>query len=51
MIDMWRKGQACEDFKSREEQVKGPGVKVSHTVKEAEGRPLCLEHRELGIQR
>lgn len=45
----WEPG-ACEGIRLRERHVKGPEVKVSHIVKEVEGRPVCVVHRELGVQ-
>lgn len=33
-----------------EQHVKGPGVNVSYTIRGLEGRPVCLEHKELEVQ-
>ena len=35
-------------LRKREQHLKEPGVKVSHTFKEAERR-VCFVHKELGI--
>ena len=42
--------QQTRVLRKREQHLKEPGVKVSHTFKEAESRPVCLVHKELGIQ-
>lgn len=50
MYGGWGGQGANEDCRLREHHLKGPGVKVSHTFKKTEGRPVCFMHRELGIQ-
>lgn len=50
----WRGGVggavAYEDFRLIEQHVKGPGVNVNYTIRGLEGRPVCLEHKELEVQ-
>lgn len=49
---MWgaRRAVAYEDFRLSEQHVKGPGVNVSYIIRGLEGRPVCLEHKELEVQ-
>lgn len=39
-----------ENFRLSEQHMKGPGVNLSYSIRGLEGRPVCLEHKELEVQ-